>query len=64
MDGITLKDAPKAEFPRGAVIGAVVKSGKVVIPFGDTVMNEGDTVIIFALPQVVRQVEDAFKKAN
>lgn len=60
IDTKLLREAPQAGFPRGAIIGAVVKKGRVVVPHGDTLMEEGDTVIVFALPIVVHQVERMF----
>ncbi|HPF71795.1 MAG TPA: TrkA C-terminal domain-containing protein, partial [Candidatus Krumholzibacteria bacterium] len=48
------------EFPRDAVLAAVLKRGKVVTPRGETVLAPGDDVIVFALPDGVRPVEDFF----
>jgi len=47
-------------FPRNAVIGAVLKRGHVVTPRGDTVLNAGDEVIVFALPEGVAEIESFF----
>ena len=48
------------EFPSHAVIGAVLKRGRVVTPSGDTVLSAGDEVVVFALPDAVDQVEEFF----
>ena len=47
-------------FPREAVIVAVLKGGKVVTPHGDTVLQAGDEVFVFALPSVLAEVERFF----
>ncbi len=60
IDGISLIEAPHIGFPRGAIVGAIVKKGEVEIPHGETIMENGDTVIVFALPKVVKQIEKVF----
>ena len=52
----------KLNFPRTAVIGAVLKRGNVVTPRGDTVMRAGDEVVVFALSSGVADVEDFFSE--
>jgi trk/ktr system potassium uptake protein len=47
-------------FPRTAVIGAVLKHGHVVTPRGDTVLRSGDEVVVFTLPESVAEVENFF----
>jgi trk system potassium uptake protein TrkA len=53
---------PLAElgFPREAVIGAVLKKGKVETPRGNTVLAAGDEIVVFAQPGSVAAVEDFF----
>ena len=46
--------------PTGIIVGAVVRGETVIIPKGDTVVEVGDRVIIFALADRVRQVEKLF----
>jgi trk system potassium uptake protein TrkA len=56
--GKPLRDA---NFPRDAVIGALVRpSGEVIIPRGHTVVEAGDRLIVFALERVVPALEAAF----
>ena len=45
------------EFPEGALVGALLKGGKVVKPAGDVRVDEGDMIAIFALTADVPQVE-------
>ena len=47
-------------FPRGSLVGMVVRPDEVVIPDGETKIRTGDHVVIFALDDVVRQVEKLF----
>jgi len=46
--------------PRGAVIGALVRGDDVSIPTGDTVVEPGDQVILFTLPENLEKVESIF----
>ena len=47
-------------FPTHAVIGAVLKRGRVVTPRGDTQLSAGDEVVVFALPDAVDEVAEFF----
>ncbi len=44
-------------FPKDAIVGAVVRQEKVIIPNGSTVIAPGDRVIIFALTSAVPKIE-------
>jgi trk system potassium uptake protein TrkA len=48
------------EFPTHAVIGAVIKHGRVVTPRGDTLISANDEVVVFALPDAVDEVAEFF----
>ncbi|MBW7056431.1 Trk system potassium transporter TrkA [Paracoccus bogoriensis] len=54
MAGRTIRDI---EFPEGALIGAVQKGDRIVMPAADTRIDEGDLVLIFALTADVPEVE-------
>lgn len=45
----------------GVRIGALFRAGKVIIPRGDTIIQANDRVIVFALSDRVRQVEQMFR---
>jgi trk system potassium uptake protein TrkA len=45
------------KFPRGAIIGAVVREKEIIIPTGDTIILPDDRVIIFTLTSVIPSVE-------
>lgn len=46
--------------PKGTVIGAIVRGSEVLIPSGDTVVENGDQVILFTLPENLGDVEELF----
>ncbi|MBU8871187.1 MAG: Trk system potassium transporter TrkA [Gemmatimonadales bacterium] len=48
------------DFPPEAVIGAVLKRGRVLTPTGSTLLEVGDEVVVFALPGGVAAVENFF----
>jgi len=56
------KPLAKLDFPRDAVIGAVLTRGHVVTPQGSTRLQAGDEVVVFALPEGVTAVENFFAK--
>jgi trk system potassium uptake protein TrkA len=48
-------------FPRGAVVGAIVRpDGEVLVPRGEAMIQPRDRVIFFALESVVPELESAF----
>lgn len=47
--------------PESAIVGAVLRAGKVMIPRGDTVILEGDVLVVFAMAADVRKVEGLFR---
>lgn len=47
----------KVKFPKGAIVGAIVRGEKVIIPRGDSVILPKDHLIIFCLKPVVPKLE-------
>ena len=45
------------KFPKGAIIGAVVREEAIIIPTGDTIILPEDRVIIFSLTSAIPSVE-------
>lgn len=45
------------KFPRGTIIGAILRNDEVIIPWGDTVILPGDRVILVALRSAIPEVE-------
>lgn len=48
----------EAKFPRGTVVGAVVREGETIVPRGDETIRAGDKVVIFATTTAVSQLSD------
>lgn len=55
---VPLKDL---HFPRGAIIGAIVRGQEYLIPTGETVLHPLDRVVVFALPEALTKVERFFE---
>ncbi|MGO4837074.1 TrkA C-terminal domain-containing protein, partial [Rhizobiaceae sp. 2RAB30] len=49
------------ELPHGVRIGAIYRSGEVIKPGGDVRIKPKDRVVIFALADAVKQVEQLFR---
>lgn len=47
-------------FPRGAIIGAIVRGNNYEIPTGESMLEEGDRVVVFTLPEALQKVERFF----
>lgn len=60
-DGKQERKLKSLGLPRGTVLGAVVRDDDVVIPNGETVVRNGDQVIIFTLPENLPVIEEIFK---
>ena len=54
------KKISEINFPRETVVGAIVRSGKVVLPKGDVIIEAGDDVVIFSQPESIPQIESLF----
>ncbi len=52
--GVPLRDAA---FPKGAIVGAIVRGKDVIIPHGETTLQPGDRVIVFSKKEAVPEVE-------
>lgn len=55
--GTPLRDI---KFPAGIIVGAIVRGDEVIIPRGDAVVRQDDRVVIFAVAEMVKQVEKMF----
>ena len=60
--GSKILETPLRElrFPAGALVGAIVRPGGVLVPTGESVIRQGDRVVVFALAHAVRKVEKMF----
>jgi trk system potassium uptake protein TrkA len=52
----------RLDWPAGAIIGAVVHDGGMTIPRGQSVIEAGDHVVVFALPEAIPKIEKLFSK--
>ncbi len=50
----------KVGFPEGAIVGAVMRDGKVIIPTGAEVLRKGDDAVVFTVESAVDEVERLF----
>ncbi len=48
----------KVKFPKGALVGAIVRGDKIIIPRGETVIRVKDRLIIFALQEVIPKLQN------
>ena len=48
------------DFPRGAIVGAVLREGEFVIPTGRDILEAGDEVVVFTVGSAVDEVERLF----
>jgi len=55
------KPLKEVDFGDGVRIGAIIRAGKVIMPVGSTRIEAGDLVIVFAIAEKVRQVEQMFR---
>jgi trk system potassium uptake protein TrkA len=46
--------------PRGAILGSIQRGSDVIIPHGETRVETGDRVMVFALPGVIDETTDFF----
>ena len=49
--------------PRGAVVGGIVRGEATFVPSGSTVIEQGDLVILFSMPDCIAAVEQLFGRA-
>jgi trk system potassium uptake protein TrkA len=57
---IVRKPLSEVNFPKGAVVGSVIRGPRVIVPRGETQVQPGDRVVVFALPKAVEAVEKMF----
>lgn len=50
----------RVKLPTGSLIGAIIRGNRVIIPGGDDSVRIGDRIIVFVVPESLRQVEDLF----
>lgn len=58
---ITRAPLKDIDFPEGAVVGGVLRDQEALIAVGNTVIKDGDRVVVFALPNAIKAVDKMFK---
>lgn len=58
ITGTPLKDC---DFPSNAIIGGIIRGSEAFIAVGDTVIEDYDRVVVFALPDAVKDVDRFFR---
>lgn len=48
--------------PRGAVIGGIIRNGSTFVPRSGSIIADGDTLIVFSLPECIAAVEALFTR--
>ena len=51
------KPLKRLSFPKGALLAAIIRKDKIIIPSGESVVDPGDKIIIFANRNVVPKIE-------
>ena len=57
---ITKKSVRDLKFPDGAIVGGYIRNDAGYIAVGDTIFQNDDKVVVFALPKAVSKVRDFF----
>ena len=57
---IANKQIGKINFPKGAIIGALLRQGEMLIPNDEVTIEAGDSVIVVALPGTIEKIEKLF----
>ncbi|MFN2366673.1 MAG: TrkA C-terminal domain-containing protein, partial [Desulfurivibrionaceae bacterium] len=60
FDGVALRELA---FPRGTIVGAVVRSDGAIIPTGNTILDMDDRLIIFLISEAREALETFFRVA-
>jgi trk system potassium uptake protein TrkA len=47
-------------FPEGAIVGALLRDGEVIIPTGKEVLRPGDDAVVFTIEEALDEVERLF----
>jgi len=54
------KPLKKLSLPDGSLVAAIVRGEDAFVPHGENIIEQGDKVIFFALPQAIRHLEGKF----
>ncbi len=57
---VTKHPISELKFPKGAIIGGIIRGGQSCIAVGNIQIMENDKVVVFALPNTINKVENFF----
>jgi trk system potassium uptake protein len=57
FDNVALKDL---DFPKGSIIGAIVRNRKIIIPSGNTRVQSGDNLVVFFTKNAIEMLDHYF----
>ena len=57
---VLTKPLREIDFPKGCLVGAVIRAGEVIVANGSTVLAANDTVLMVARTDVVTSVSKVF----
>jgi trk system potassium uptake protein TrkA len=57
---VTGRPLSEVGFPEGAIVGALLRNGDVVIPTGKEVLRPGDDAVVFSVEDAIEEVERLF----
>ncbi len=57
---VTRKPLSRIDFPKGAILGALIRRDEVIIPVGDTRVQPDDHAVVFSLPGALPEVDRLF----
>ncbi len=55
------KPLSEIKFPSNAIIGGIIRDNNSIIAKGDTIINSNDKVVVFSLPDAIKDIEKFFK---
>ena len=50
----------KLKLSRDSLVAAVYRNGQVVVPTGEYVLQEGDRLAVYCLPEIAEKIRSAF----
>jgi trk system potassium uptake protein TrkA len=55
------KTLAEIHFPKGGIIGTIIRGEEIIIPRGPDMILPGDEVIVFAVPETISEIEKFFE---
>ncbi|MCP5007112.1 MAG: Trk system potassium transporter TrkA, partial [Planctomycetes bacterium] len=59
---IAKKKLNKIRFPKGSILGAIIRNGTMLLPKGIPAISPGESVIVFTLPDAIEKVQALFSR--